>query len=119
VMLQQHKGKAYRMIRSVSSNFSDIVIIGERVESGMRTGKITFGLGGTTSVKKPLTIPSKKKERETYAVSFDQRGYNQGKPNNSPTNNQYPFQIPYMPYPYVAATSQIPHSQPYSPIVLF
>ncbi|XP_061359391.1 uncharacterized protein LOC133303490, partial [Gastrolobium bilobum] len=30
-----------RMIGSVSSNFSDIVIIGERVENGIRSGKIT------------------------------------------------------------------------------
>jgi len=64
-----------KMTGSVSSNLSNIVIIGEIVESGMRTSKITYGSSGTTNVKKPLTIPRKKKEGATYTVNFDQRGY--------------------------------------------
>jgi len=98
-----------RMIGSVSSNFSNIVIIGERVKSGMKTSKITSGSNGAINVKKPSIVLRKKKEGETYAVTFDQRGYNQGKTNNIPITNQNLFQTPYMPYLYVAATSQIPY----------
>ncbi|XP_027368366.1 uncharacterized protein LOC113874337 [Abrus precatorius] len=42
-----------RMIGSVSSNFSNIVIIGERVKSGMRTGKIPNSFVRVANTKKP------------------------------------------------------------------
>jgi len=54
---------------SVSSNFSDIVTIGERIEHGLKSGKIAQGSSVTTSVKKPGFNPSKKKEGEVQAVS--------------------------------------------------
>ena len=57
-----------RMIGSVSSNFSDIVVIGERVESGMRSGKIADN-SAAANVKRPFM--GKKKEGETHAVTFD------------------------------------------------
>lgn len=31
-----------KMIGNISSSFSDIVVIGERVENGLRSGKITL-----------------------------------------------------------------------------
>ena len=40
------------MIGSISSNFSDLVIIGERVESGMRSGKLIEGPNGAVSMEK-------------------------------------------------------------------
>jgi len=64
------------MIESISSNFSDIVIIGERVESSIKSGKIPhFSLGAAT-MKKPLNMSGKKKEGEANAVTFHLPGKN-------------------------------------------
>lgn len=41
-----------KMLGSVSSNFSDMVIIGERVKGGIRSGKIIHGSIEETNVKK-------------------------------------------------------------------
>jgi len=40
------------VLGSISSNFSDIVTIGERIEHGLKTGKIAQGLPATTGAKK-------------------------------------------------------------------
>jgi len=57
------------VLRSVSSNFSDIITIGERIEHGLKSGKIAQGSSVTTSAKKPGFNPSKKKEDEVQAAS--------------------------------------------------
>lgn len=36
-----------KMIRNALSNFSDMVIVGERAESGMRNGKIVYLMNNT------------------------------------------------------------------------
>nr|XP_027189418.1 uncharacterized protein LOC113786262 [Cicer arietinum] len=59
-----------KMIGSMSSNFSDLVMIGERIESGMRSGKIVCA---ATSVKRPQTTFTKKKEGDTNAVMVNPR----------------------------------------------
>jgi len=48
------------MLGSVSSNFADIIIIGERIELGLKTSKITQG-PTVTSKKLGLTWERKKK----------------------------------------------------------
>jgi len=53
----------------VSSNFSDIVTIGERIEHGLKNGKIAQGSSAATGTKKPGFNPGKKKEGEVQAVS--------------------------------------------------
>jgi len=45
-----------KMIGSTSSNFSDVVIIGERVESGIKSGWITRPSSGTATIKKPSNM---------------------------------------------------------------
>jgi len=55
------------MVGSVSSNFADIVIIGERIELGLKTGKIAQGT--TTSGKKTGFNSGKKKEGEGQVAS--------------------------------------------------
>jgi len=50
------------MVGSVSSNFADIVIIGERIELGLKTGKIAQGT--TMTGKKMGFNLGKKKEGE-------------------------------------------------------
>jgi len=56
------------VFRSVSSNFSDIVTIGERIEHGHKSGKIAQGSSAATSAKKLGFNPSKKKEGEVQAA---------------------------------------------------
>jgi len=58
-----------KMIGSISSNFSDIVIIREIVENGMKNGRITCPSSGVANTKKPLN-GLEKKEREANAVMF-------------------------------------------------
>jgi len=57
------------VLRSVSSNFSDIVTIGERIEHGLKTGKIAQGSPVTTGAKKHGFNPGKKKKGEVQATS--------------------------------------------------
>ena len=57
------------MVGVVSSNFSDVVIIRERIESGLRNGKIAKNLIGMNIMKKPPM--SRKKEGETNALIID------------------------------------------------
>ena len=57
------------VLGSVSSNFSDIVTIGERIEHGLKTGKIAQGSPVTTGAKKHGFNPGKKKEGEVQATS--------------------------------------------------
>ncbi|XP_058726114.1 uncharacterized protein LOC131597431 [Vicia villosa] len=56
-----------RMVGSVSSGFSDLVVIGERIENGIKNGKIQGTLSSPYS-KKPSSSFSKKKEGETNTV---------------------------------------------------
>ena len=57
-----------RMIGNSNTNFSDVVSAGEMIENGVKLGKIE-----STKVKKPTT---KKKEGETYVVSYKRKAYN-------------------------------------------
>jgi len=57
------------VLRSVSSNFSDIVTIGERIEHGLKSGKIAQGSSAPISAKKFRFSPGKKKEGEVQATS--------------------------------------------------
>ncbi|XP_073223454.1 uncharacterized protein [Cicer arietinum] len=77
------------MIGSVSSNFSDLFIIGERVEMGLKTGKIASGYTGLNNIKKLPAGANKKKQEESHFVA------------SNPTNPSFVRR------PYAAATSQI------------
>jgi len=57
------------VLGSVSSNFSDIVTIGERIEHGLKSGKIAQGSSAPISAKKFGFSPGKKKEGEVQATS--------------------------------------------------
>ncbi|XP_050875211.1 uncharacterized protein LOC127078831 [Lathyrus oleraceus] len=94
-----------RLISSVSTGFSDMVIVGERVEEGLKSGKIQGGSSSQQILKKPFN-GFKRKEGETSAIS-SQRGIPPYKAFAS---------VPYYQYPYVAAV-QYP-TMPYRPIAL-
>jgi len=57
------------VVGSISSNFSNIVTIGERIEHGLKSGKIAQGSSAATNAKKSRFNPNKKKEGEVQAAS--------------------------------------------------
>ncbi|XP_058724199.1 uncharacterized protein LOC131595748 [Vicia villosa] len=72
-----------KMIGSVSSNFTDLVTIGQRLEEGIRKGKVSVAVD---SSKKPFGGFQKKKENETNAVSDDRRRFHR-----RPQNGDQPY----------------------------
>jgi len=59
-----------RVLGSVSSNFSDLVTIGERVERGLKREKIAQNSSVVTTARKPgFNNSNKKKEGEVQAAS--------------------------------------------------
>src|SRR4030066_1209260 len=57
-----------KMIGSMSSSFSDLVITGERIERGIRRGKFASVPTGENDVKKPSSGFAKKGQGETNAI---------------------------------------------------
>jgi len=55
----------------------------------------------------------KKKEGETHAVTLDQGSFTKRAGTQSPVN----FQPPYVPYLYIATTSQALYTSPYPPMI--
>lgn len=83
-----------RLVSSAASDFSHLVTIGDRIEKGLRDGKIQGAVGTPSSPKKYSGGFQKKKEGDTNAIS---RGY-KGKQQIS--------------YDQVAAVVPIPYQQP-------
>jgi hypothetical protein len=82
-----------KMIGSSTTNFADMVTIGERVESELKSEKITDTTASQTTNKRPHGGFAKKKEGEANAVTARAR-----------PRYQFPTALmPYYPYPYVAA----------------
>ncbi|KAK7361817.1 hypothetical protein VNO77_03901 [Canavalia gladiata] len=103
-----------KMVCSVSANFSDMVLIGERTESGLRRGRIVHNTVGNVNVKKPTNNSWKKKEGEAHHVTFD--------PSRSaptPPSYQTPYHPQYAPYPQMVAASQPNYQPPYTPPTVF
>ncbi|XP_073225606.1 uncharacterized protein [Cicer arietinum] len=99
-----------KMNGSLSSNFSDMVMIGETVEIWMRSGKIICAASG---VKKPQMRFIKRKEGGANDVMVNPRvSYFPSTNSYRPPNFHPPIpQIPYIPYSYVVATSQASYPQ--------
>ncbi|XP_052723845.1 uncharacterized protein LOC128193782 [Vigna angularis] len=57
------------MVGNVSANFADIIIIGERIEIGVKSGKIAYSSPATANYKKPNFNAGKKKEGDVHAAS--------------------------------------------------
>lgn len=58
-----------KMISNSSTNFANMVTIGERVKSGLKSGKITDTAAHQTTNKRPHGGFAKKKEGETNAIT--------------------------------------------------
>lgn len=82
------------MVGNSSTNFTDMVTIGERVESGLKSGKITDTTAQQTTNKRSHGGFAKKKEGEANVVTM--RALPRYQFTTAP--------IPYYPYPYVATT---------------
>lgn len=82
-----------KMVGSSSSNFSYLVITRERIESGLKTGKIIGGSSQQSVVRRPSSGYAKKKEGNTNAVIISVLHY-----------QVHVVPPSYYPYPYVAAT---------------
>ncbi|XP_050889365.1 uncharacterized protein LOC127094590 [Lathyrus oleraceus] len=83
-----------KMIGSSSANFADMLTIGERVENGLKSGKITDTTAPQTMNKRPYGGFAKKKEGEASVMMAG-------------AHPQYQFPMTLMSYylyPYVAAT---------------
>ena len=63
-----------KMIGSVSSSFTDLVTIGQRLEEGIKNGKVSKAAESSNGAKKYLGNFQKKKEVEANAVSTERRG---------------------------------------------
>jgi hypothetical protein len=63
---------AERMVGCPVTNFADIVVAGERIESWLKMGKIQ-GSASSSGSKKPFGNGQRKKEGDTSAV-YTQRG---------------------------------------------
>src|SRR3954469_14496891 len=76
-----------KMAGSVSSGFSDLVVIGERIEDGIKSGKIQGASSNSYQAKRPTPNFAKKKEGETNAV-----GHQENRPPISypPPQNRFP-----------------------------
>lgn len=80
-----------KMIGISSSNFVDIMTIGERIEKGVKYGKIVGTVPQQTTTKKPRGIFLKKKEGETSDVTASVH----------PQYQTHMAPVPYYPYPYI------------------
>lgn len=108
-----------KMIGTASSNFSDLVAIGDMVEMGMKKGKIA-PIGQAKQEEGETQVIMSCLGKSSHHSHTNLKSYHP--PTNyqldhSPTSLQQPFQIPCIPYPYVATTSQV--SQPYYPGIPF
>ncbi|PNX79654.1 coatomer subunit zeta-3, partial [Trifolium pratense] len=97
-----------KMVGSVSSGFADLVKIGERIENGLKSGKIQAAVGNQNVLKKSTSGFVRKKEGEANVVT-------------SKNNKSYPAipaHVPYFPFPYLAtAQHQLPQGYPTPQIV--
>jgi hypothetical protein len=62
-----------KMIGNISSGFADMVVIGERIEEGLKSGKIQGASNNQVGEKKFFNNGPKKKEGEANAVQHNHR----------------------------------------------
>ncbi|XP_050915683.1 uncharacterized protein LOC127130762 [Lathyrus oleraceus] len=96
-----------RMVSSVSASFSDLVVVGIKVELGLKNGKmITTTETSGNNVKKFSRGFQKKKEDETNSVSTSQRRSHSWRKQQQQVAQQQPtYPMQYIQQPYVAAVT--------------
>jgi len=96
------------MLGSVSSSFADIIIIGDIIEFGLKSGKIAQGPLAVANSKKPGFNTGKRKEGEVQATSVTPYCENQPSPRYRPNYLQPQAHLPYI-------TTNVSTSQPSFP----
>ena len=91
-----------RMAGSTSSNFSNMVLVGERIENLIKIGKIQNSASTSSETKKPYVPYGKKREGETNAIRIVQA--------RTPT-----YQLPYQQVATVQPIQQQPFTIPVQP----
>ncbi|KAA0054570.1 uncharacterized protein E5676_scaffold519G00030 [Cucumis melo var. makuwa] len=76
-----------RMVGSASTNFSDVITIGERIEFGVKNGRIS---DPASEIRRMMT--PKKKEEEIHELSSTQRVVHVSSPTVGQTNYSYSYQ---------------------------
>ncbi|RDY06829.1 hypothetical protein CR513_09131, partial [Mucuna pruriens] len=98
------------MIGNISSNFSNLDTIGERVEMGVRSGRIAQGVATTNANKPPISI-NKRKEGEINVITSTL---------NLPNQNHIPYYQPqYAYHPQVKAISHPTYQRPSQTRMIF
>ena len=87
-----------KMIGSVSSNFTDLVTIGQRLEEGIKSGKVSRVAESSNAAKKPYGNSQKKREDPTNAVLAEDR-----RPHHRPQHSNRA---------YIAAVTPVVTAQP-------
>ncbi|RDX74238.1 hypothetical protein CR513_46037, partial [Mucuna pruriens] len=83
-----------KAVGSVASNFVDLVMVGERIESRIKRGKFSPASSGIGFAKKPS---QEKKRGEANAILLESTApYDQGKPPTARINPSPPLQAPYL-----------------------
>ncbi|XP_050908690.1 uncharacterized protein LOC127122394 [Lathyrus oleraceus] len=89
-----------RMISNPSSDFANLVTIGERIESALKSGRIQGASSNQASKTESLSDSQKEEDNETNAVMADV-GYSHDAPDipySSSPSQQSPFPTPRYPY---------------------
>lgn len=97
------------MVGSTSVGFYDMVVAGERIESGLKSGKIPSAVGPYNRAKKPYVGFSKKKEGDTNNTPV---ASGRGRAHRAPY--QQVAVVAPGPYQQVAAMAPNPYQQPFA-----
>ncbi|RDY12731.1 hypothetical protein CR513_02435, partial [Mucuna pruriens] len=121
-----------KMVGNVSLNFSDLVIIEERIEAGVRSEKIAH-MGTKTTMAKKIISNTDKRKGEANAIASSSTKHDEGDRQNTsnyqphfPSNSQmiipppynhphlYPptYQTPHRPHINLHQATSHPHSRP-------
>ncbi|XP_050889700.1 uncharacterized protein LOC127094987 [Lathyrus oleraceus] len=104
-----------RMISSATSDFVNLVTIGERIENALKSGRIQGASSNQDSEIESLSDSQKEEDDETNAVMADV-GYSHDAPAipyGSPPSQQSPFPTPRYPYRQLARP-RAPFKQPWT-----
>ncbi|KAA0060308.1 RNA-directed DNA polymerase (Reverse transcriptase), Ribonuclease H-like protein [Cucumis melo var. makuwa] len=85
--MQLDGSQVHRMVGSASTNFSDVITIGERIEFGVKNGRIS---DPASEIRRMMT--PKKKEEEIHELSSTQRVVHVSSPTVGQTNYSYSYQ---------------------------
>lgn len=116
-----------RMVGSVNASFSDLVVVGIKVELGLKNGKMIISASNSNNnnnTKKFSSSFHKKKEGETNAVMGSRRKNQSWKKQQSFAQQQYVQRPQFAQQPYVAAITptfnqQVPVYQSTQAVLIF